>query len=81
MNLLELKSKEEWEEFLHRVARETKMSVTLTDEKGKHILHTQGQRCPLCVRIRKRKESLSFIWCQCNTAMLEEAKRSLKTHH
>ena len=78
MNVLELESKEHWEEVLHRVARETKMTVTLTDEKGNHILHTQGTRCPLCAKIRKSEESLTFICSQCNTVMLEEAKRVLR---
>jgi len=78
MNVLDLKSKEEWEAILHRIAQKTKMTVTLTDDKGTHILSTQGTRCPLCSKIREKKEALTFICSQCNTAMLEEAKQTLE---
>jgi len=74
MNVLELKSKEEWESLLNELARETRMTVTLTDERGGHILSTEGTRCDLCARIREKPEALTFICSQCNTAMLEEAR-------
>jgi len=78
MNVLELKRREEWETILRGIAKKTRMTVTLTDENGGHILHTQGTRCPLCSRIREKKEALTFICSQCNTAMLEEAKQLLE---
>jgi ligand-binding sensor protein len=78
MDVLDLKSKEDWQAVLHEIADKTKMTVTLTDDKGNHILHTQGTRCPLCSKIREKKEALTFICSQCNTAMLEEAKQILE---
>jgi ligand-binding sensor protein len=78
MNVLELKPREEWETILQEIAKKTRMTVTLTDENGSHILHTQGTRCPLCSRIREKKEALTFICSQCNSAMLEEAKQLLE---
>ncbi len=78
MKLFERMSKEEWNEILQRVAEDTRMTVGLTDENGNLVLQTQGERCALCTKIRERKESLTFICSQCNTAMLEEAKQALK---
>ncbi len=71
-------SKEEWIELLDRIALETKMSVTLTDDKGNHILHAHGERCPLCLKIREQKDALTYICSQCNTAMLAEARQALR---
>ena len=78
MNPLGLMSEKEWIELLDRIALETRMSVTLTDDKGYHLLHAHGERCPLCLKIREREDSLTFICSQCNTAMLEEARQTLK---
>ena len=54
MNPLDLMSREEWAGTLARVAGETKMTATLTDDKGNHILEEQGQRYPLCLKIREQ---------------------------
>jgi len=78
MDVLERKTREEWQAVLDRIAEKTRMTVTLTDDKGGHIISTQGTRCQLCSRIRDRKESLTFICSQCNTAMLEDARESLE---
>ena len=78
MDLFELKSRDEWEEILCRIAADTRMKVALTDEKGSLILKTTGERCPLCIKIREKKESLTYICSQCNTAMLEEARQELR---
>ncbi len=75
---LGFRRKEEWIELLDRIALETKMAVTLTDDKGYHILHAQEERCPLCLRIREQDDSLAYICSRCNTAMLEEARQSLR---
>ncbi len=77
-NPLGLMSKKEWIELLDRIAIETKMSVILTDDKGYHILHAHGERCPLCLKIREQKEALTYICSQCNTAMLAEARQALR---
>jgi ligand-binding sensor protein len=78
MNPLDLMSQEEWAGTLARVAGETKMTATLTDDKGNHILEEQGQRYPLCLKIREKEASRTFICSQTNVAMLEEAKRTQK---
>lgn len=78
MNLLDLKSQGEWEGTLVRVAEETKMAATLTDDRGNLILEEQGKRYPLCIKIREKDASRTFICSQTSAAMLEEAKRSLK---
>ncbi len=78
MTPFDLKSQEEWTGIVARVAEETKMTATLTDDKGNHILDEKGERYPLCLKIRAKKESLTFICSQVNVAMLEEVKRSLK---
>ena len=78
MNPLDLRSQEEWTGLLARVAEETGMTATLTDDKGNHILEEQGQRTPLCLKIREKKASRTFICSQTNVAMLREVKRTLK---
>ena len=77
MDLLKQQSREEWEELLGQIARETSMTVALTDDRGNLVLQTKGERCPLCTKIRENKESLTFICSQCNATMLKEAKESL----
>jgi len=75
MNPLKLKRKEEWNELLRLIAEETEMTVSLTDGKGNRLLQSQGERCPLCAKIREKEDSLTFICSQCNTAMLREARQ------
>ncbi len=76
MSPLDLMSKEDWLGILSRIAQETGMTATLTDDKGNHILEEQGQRYPLCLKIREKKASRTFICSQTNVAMLEEVKRT-----
>lgn len=76
MNALDVKSKEEWEALMKEIAEKTRLTVTLGDGKGSHILTTDSwTRCSLCARIREKKEAITFICSQTNTAMIEEAKR------
>ena len=76
MTPLELMSREDWTGMLARIAEETSMTATLTDDKGNHILEEQGQRYPLCLKIREQEASRTFICSQTNVAMLEEVKRT-----
>lgn len=78
MTPLDLKNRKEWAGILARVAEATKMTATLTDDQGNHILEEQGQRYPLCLKIREKEASRTFICSQTNVAMLEEAKRALE---
>ena len=78
MTPFDLKSREEWLDVVARAYEETGMTATLTDDKGKHILDEQGERYPLCRKIRENETSLTFICSQTNTAMLEEVKQTGK---
>ncbi len=78
MTPFDLKSREEWTAIVGRVYEATRMTATLTDEKGKHILGEQGERYPLCRKIRENETSLTFICSQTNMAMLEEVKQAGK---
>jgi ligand-binding sensor protein len=78
MTPFDLKSREEWTDIVGRVYEATRMTATLTDDKGKHLLDEQGERFPLCCKIRENDASLTFICSQTNMAMLEEVKQARK---
>ena len=78
MTPFDLKSQEEWTGILARVAEATKMTATLTDDKGNHILDEKGERYPLCRKIRENDASRTFICSQTNMAMLEDVKQARK---
>ena len=69
MTPMDLRSKEEWEGLLTRVAEEVRMTACLTDAKGGIIMGV-GDRYPLCGAIRANQEAISFICSQTNMAML-----------
>jgi ligand-binding sensor protein len=77
MTPLDLKSEEEWEAILNRFAAETRMTATLTDEMGNHLLSV-GERYPLCEKIRENEKALTFICSQTNTAMLAVVTKTLQ---
>jgi ligand-binding sensor protein len=74
---LELKTEQEWQEILDRFAREIGMTACLTDDKG-GLLQCRGDRPPLCKAIRDKPQALTFICSQTNSAMLAEAKVTLR---
>ncbi len=78
MTPFDLKSREEWTDIVARAYEETRMTATLTDDKGNHILDEQGERYPLCRKIRENDASRTFICSQTNMAMLEEVKQARK---
>ena len=77
MTPLDLKTKEEWEAILNQFAADTRMTATLTDKMGNHLLSV-GERYPLCAAIRENEEALTFICSQTNTAMLAVVTKTLQ---
>lgn len=73
----ELKNETQWREILRKIQQETGMEASLTDSEGS-ILLEEGDRFPICKRIREKKEALTFICSQTNSAMLGEVKGTLK---
>lgn len=77
MELYDLKTEKEWQEMLDVLSCKTKMSAALTDREG-NIIRSEGERCPLCDRIRKNQEALTFICSQSNRNMLAEVKQTMR---
>jgi ligand-binding sensor protein len=75
--VLDLKSKEEWEEILSGFSSETKMTSCLNDEAGNHIFCV-SDRYPLCSTIRTNQDALTFICAQTNTAMTAVVSKTRK---
>ena len=77
MTPLDFRTGDDWGAVLRRLAMESRMSASLTDDAG-NILLTRGDRYPLCAAIREKKETLTFICGQINTAMLQVARNTCK---
>jgi ligand-binding sensor protein len=76
MTPYDLKTEEAWNEVLRRFAGQIEMTACLTDDAGKNLL-CHGDRFPLCAAVRDKKEALTFICSQTNTAMLAVVKKTL----
>ncbi len=76
-----MRSAEQWQAFLDSWFRKTQMAASLTDPDGSIILNAgDDRRSPVCTKVRERKETLSFVCSQTNTAMtamLKTAKEPL----
>jgi ligand-binding sensor protein len=77
MTPLDLRSREEWEEILDRLARDVNMTACLTDDKGA-VLFCRRDRFPLCAAVRGNQDALTYICSQRNTIMLATVGKTLK---
>ncbi len=75
MTPLDLRSKEEWEDILDRLAREANMTACLMDEAG-GLLFCRYDRYPLCAAIRDNQDATTFICSQTNTVMLATVEKT-----
>ncbi len=77
MTVYDIKSKEEWQEILDDVSKESGMPAALVDRKSV-VLQESGERNPLCSEIRANNESLSFICGQTQQFMTRQARSTRK---
>jgi ligand-binding sensor protein len=75
MTPLDLRSKEEWEGILDRVATDANMTACLMDEAGA-LLFCRYDRYPLCAAIRANQDATTFICSQTNTVMLATVEKT-----
>ncbi len=68
-------SEGKWREVLQDLAGEMGMVATLVDPEGKILLHI-GDYTDVCVRVRKRQETLAFICGQTSQVLMRQAERS-----
>ena len=74
MDLMELKTLEQWQEALDRITEKYPVHAALTNTEGK-ILVKSGRFSPLCDKLRESTERLTFVCSQTSTFMLNEAKK------
>lgn len=77
MTPLDLKSKEEWEKILDRLAQDSNMTACLMDDKGA-MLFCRTERYKLCAAIRGDSEATTFICSRTNAAMLAVVEKTLR---
>jgi len=77
MTPMDLKTKEEWEMILERVARDLNMTACLTDDTGVPFF-CRLDRYPVCSAIRANPEATTFICSAINSAMLAVVKKTLQ---
>ena len=77
MTPMDLKTKEEWEMILERVAWDLNMTACLTDDTGAPFF-CRLDRYPVCSAIRANPEATTFICSRVNTAMLAVVRKTLR---
>jgi ligand-binding sensor protein len=77
MTPLDLRSKEQWEEILDRLAEDVNMTACLTDDKGVPFF-CRRDRYPLCAAVRDNADAITAICSQTNTVMLAAVVKTLK---
>ena len=77
MTPLDLFTQDEWQGILERFARKAKMAACLGDAEGKPI-RCSSDRYPLCVAIRDKEESLTFICSQASATMSAVVKKTMR---
>lgn len=71
---LEVLGKERWAELLKELSAELGMVATLVDPQGRILLHA-GDYTEVCIRLRNRPESLTFVCGQTSQALMKQAER------
>jgi ligand-binding sensor protein len=77
MHPYELKDEDEWSAILGEIARESRMTASLTDASGE-ILLTVGERTPLCQALRERDDGKVYICGATRNATLAMVKVTLE---
>lgn len=72
---LELLSQERWAELLRELSQELGMVATLVDSQGKILVHV-GDYTDVCIRVRNRPESLTFVCGQTSQALMKQAEKT-----
>lgn len=72
---LDLLSRERWAELLRELSQELGMVATLVDRQGKILVHV-GDYTDVCIRVRKRPESLSFVCGQTSQVLMKQAQKA-----
>ncbi len=73
MDLMQLRSQNDWLALLDRIYNDTGMVASLATAEGK-ILLSSGERNPLCAAIREDEKRLTFVCSQTASAMTAELK-------
>jgi ligand-binding sensor protein len=73
--LLDILPQEKWEGILRELSQEVGMPATLVDAKGNILVHV-GDYTDICIRVRKRPESLSFVCGQTSQSLMKQAEKT-----
>lgn len=72
---LDILSEEQWSEILKAFSAELDMVATLVDPRGNILLHV-GDYTDICIMVRKRPQSLTFVCGQTSQALMTQAQRT-----
>jgi ligand-binding sensor protein len=72
---LDLLPQERWAELLRELSEELGMVATLVDSQGKILVHV-GDYTDVCIRVRNRPESLTFVCGQTSQALMKQAEKT-----
>lgn len=72
---LDLLPQERWAELLSELSRELGMVASLVDSQGRILVHV-GDYTDVCIRVRNRPESLTFVCGQTSQALMKQAEKT-----
>ncbi len=71
---LKLLPQESWAQLLRELSQELGMVATLVDSRGNILVHV-GDYTDVCIRVRNRPESLTFVCGQTSQALMKQAEK------
>lgn len=66
---------EKWMGILKELSRELGMAASLVDANGNILMHV-GDYTDVCIRVRRRPESISFVCGQTSQALMKQAEKT-----
>lgn len=74
---LDLLPQERWAELLRELSEELGMVSSLVDSRGRILVHV-GDYTDVCIRVRNRPESLTFVCGQTSQALMKRAEKTAR---
>jgi ligand-binding sensor protein len=71
---LDLLPEQRWAELLRELSQELGMVATLVDSQGRILVHV-GDYTDVCIRVRNRPQSLTFVCGQTSQALMRQAQK------
>ena len=75
--LFDIQGEEKWLATLREISSELGMVATLVDPRGRILLHV-GDYTDVCIRVRNKEETLTFVCGQTSQVMMKQAEKTRK---